>query len=110
MKEQIESKLKEIEANLKIYKTFSEGPGSQDDRNLVSFKMLFEMISLSALKEFAPEYVPEPETMAMVGMHLQQVTKYISIVGGKVIISPEYRALIAQRDEFLKNQKNGKLE
>lgn len=101
----IEEKLKEIETNLSIYQSFVNDPScTTEDKRVVSFKVLYDMMAFSALKEFAPGYRPAENTEYTMALGLKNVTNLVGVVDGKVIISPEYKHLLLQKEEFLKNQ------
>ena len=110
MKDVIEAKLKKMEDNLAIYNAYVKDPAhSQENRNLVSFKMLFDMMSFTALHELVPDYKPSNETMDSLAKGLGGTSGYVEVVDGKVNVSPAYRALMSQKDDYLKNKNNGKL-
>lgn len=105
MKEQIIEKMQEIEKNLSLYQAFINGSASEDDRKVVSFKVLYEMMAFSALHDLVPGYEPSTGTEYMMTTNgLKKMAGYADIKDDKVVISPEYRALLTQRDEFLKNK------
>jgi hypothetical protein len=107
MKEQLISKLQEIEKNLSLYQSFIDSGVSEDDRKVVSFKVLYEMMAFSALLEFVPEYVPASSTNYMMTSNgLKKLADYASVKDNKVAISPEYKKLLTERDAFLKSNKN----
>lgn len=101
----IEERLKEIETNLALYQKFVNDPNcSIEERRVVSFKVLYDMMSFSALREFAPDYKASDNTEFTMASGLKNITNLVSIQDGKVIISPEYSALLAQKEQYLKNQ------
>ena len=105
LQERIDSKLREIEESLTIYNAFIQDlRTSEEDRKVVTFKILYEMMAFMALSDFS-EYRPSQGTQFMLATGLKGATGYVSIVEGKVVISPAYREVLAQRDEFLKNNK-----
>ena len=106
MTEQITSKLKEIEKNLSLYQAFIE-TCSEDDRKVVSFKILYEMMAFSALQEFVPDYRPSDSTNYMMASNgLKKLADYAGVKENTVIISPEYKVLLKEKEQYLKNNKN----
>jgi hypothetical protein len=106
MKEQLTNKLQEIEKNLSLYQEFLN-TASEDDRKVISFKVLYEMMAFSTLQELVPDYVPSSGTSYMMTSNgLKKLADYASIKDDKVVISPEYKTLLKERDEFIKNRKN----
>ncbi len=105
LQERIDSKLIQIEADLATYNAYMNNPAtSDDDRKVVTFKMLFDMMAFTALQEFS-DYVPSPTTSFMMATGLKGATGYVTIKDNQVVISPEYKNLLSQRDEYLKNTK-----
>jgi hypothetical protein len=101
----IKERLKHIEDNLSIYnKYMNDTSNSEDNRKLVSFKALYEMMAFTALKEFAPDYKAEGTTEFTVAASLRNINDLVSVVDGKVLISPEYKMLLQQKEEYLKNK------
>lgn len=101
----IEEKLKEIETNLGLYQQFVNDPSCTiEEKRVVSFKVLYDMMAFSALREFAPDYRASENTEFTMASGLKNVTNLVGVRDGKVIISPEYRQLLLQKEEFLKNQ------
>lgn len=110
MREIIVGKLKKMEDNLAIYNAYTQNPlNSQENRNLVSFKILYEMMGFVALHELVPDYVPTNETMGSMTQGLAGTTGFVDIVDGKVVISPSYRTVLAQKEQYLKDKNNGKM-
>lgn len=107
MREQLISKLQEIEKNLSLYQAFIDSGVSEDERKVVSFKVLYEMMAFSALLEFVPDYVPTTSTNYMMTSNgLKTLASYAGVQDNKVVIMPEYRKLLADRDAFLKSNRN----
>ncbi len=107
LEETITERLKEMEKELAIYQAFVNAPTtSEDDRKVVSFKVLYEMMAFSAIQKFVPGYIPSNATFYMLTSNgLQKMAGYASIKDDKVTISPEYKTLLTQRDEYIKNNK-----
>lgn len=105
LQEKIDSRLIQIEADILTYSAYMNNPAtSEDDRKVVSFKVLFDMMAFTALQEFS-NYVPSPTTSFMMAAGLKGATGYVSVKDNQVVISPEYKTLLSQRDEYLKNTK-----
>lgn len=107
MEDKIVERLRKIESNIKAYNTFVNSPSSNvEDRKIVSFTLLYEMMAFKTLQEFAPgDYEPSETTELTVANALKDATNYVSINdNNNVVIAPEYKALLKQRDEWLKNK------
>lgn len=109
LKQQLSERVKQLENNLDVYTAYVNDPSNpEDDRKVVSFKLFYEMVSFSALVEFVPEYTPSHSTNMMMITGFKGVNNYVNVVDGKVVISPEYRELLKQKEAFLKqNIQNG---
>jgi len=104
MKEKIEARLKQLETDLALYNEFMNNPlNSVDDRKVVSFKAMFDMIALDSLAELA-EYKPLEATNAIM-QGLKGASEYVSVEDGKVIVSPMYKEVMKMKDEYIKNIK-----
>jgi hypothetical protein len=108
MKNNIIASIQRIEKDLEVYYKYINDPAtSKKDRSVVSFKLMNEMIALQTLSDLVPEYVPMSSTGTIMAQGLGGVAGYVSISEGKVVISSDFDAMIAQRDEFLKAKQNG---
>lgn len=106
MKEQILTKIKEIDNNLNVYQEFLK-TASEDDKKVVSYKVLHDMIAFSIYKELVPDYVPTVETnFALTAGGLNNLANYVSVIDDKVVISEEYKSVVKQQREFLKSKNN----
>jgi hypothetical protein len=105
MKEQLEARIKKLEADLALYNEFMNDPEKPlDDKKVVSFKVMFEMIAFDTLAEVL-QYKPlESTNVIMQG--LKGASEYVSVDGGKVVISPMYKEVMKMKDDYLKTIKN----
>lgn len=111
MREQIEARLKQIETNLAIYNRYVNNPAqSQANKQVVSFKLLFEMMAFSALHALVPDYVPSAETLITVSTHLGGTANLVDVVNGEVVISTAYQDLLSQQAAYTKQHNNGKVD
>lgn len=105
---EIKERLLEIETNLPIYNKATTDPSvSESDKKVIAFKVFYEMMAFSALKEFAPDYIPSQETEIQVAKGLKNTIDLVSVINGKVIVSPRYAEILSQRQNFL-NKQDGK--
>jgi hypothetical protein len=103
MIEQITAKLKEIEASLEVYFAFiNDKDHLPKDRSVVSFKFMNEMIAFETLRALVPGYVAKQQTGIIMAQGLGGVVGYVSIVDGKVVISPEYDRMLATKEAYMK--------
>lgn len=111
MNKNIEQELKNLETSIPIYSNaVSDKSISEKDRRLISFKLLYEMISFSTLKEFITDYVPSSNIELILAEGLRNTKDLVEIQDGKIKISSEYDNLLKQREEFLKNNNNDKVD
>ena len=104
MKEKIEARLKQLETDLALYNEFMNNTlNSVEDRKVVSFKVMFDMVAFDSLAELV-EYKPlESTNVIMQG--LKGASEYVSVADGKVTISPMYKEVMKMKDEYIKNIK-----
>ncbi len=108
MKDEIIKRLKEIEATLGVYYSATLDPSfPPDDKGVVSFKMMYEMIAFSTLIELVPEYKQNPATEFLIAQSLKNMKNLVNVQGGKIVVSQEYKDLLKHKDDFLKTQGNG---
>lgn len=104
LEDKIYARLKEIEENLTIYDIFIKNPTvSDDDRKVVSFRLLYEMMAFMELKEHS-DYEPKESTMVLLSSGLKGTIDYVNIKDRKVVISPEYRVLLKQKEDYMKTK------
>ena len=103
MKEIILESIKQKEKDLELYYAFINDLNvSKQDRSVVSFKLMNEMIALQTLNDLVPEYSPAPSTGIIMAQGLGGVAGYVSILDNKVTISEDYAVMLSRKDEYLK--------
>lgn len=110
MRDLIEHRLQEIEKNLGIYNAYLNNPANtEDNRKVVSFKVLYEMMAFTSIHALVPDYKPKAETVVTLTAGLAGTSGYVDVVNDQVVISPAYNMILAQKAEYLKNNKDGKV-
>ncbi len=103
MRDIIENRLKQIEKNLGIYNAYAQDPSNtEDNRKVVSFKILYEMMAFTSIHALVPEYEPSVETIKTLTNGLANTSGFVDVVEDKVVISPAYHAIVAQTAEYIK--------
>ena len=104
MKEQLEARIKKLETDLALYNDFMNDPEKPlDDKKVVSFKVMFDMIAFDTLAEVL-QYKPLESTNAIM-QGLKGASEYVSVEDGKVVISPAYKEVMKMKEEYLKTIK-----
>lgn len=98
----IEERISELEKNVEVYNNFVNDPSSlEDDKKVVAFKLFYDMVACSTLSEL----IGAPSKFALATGFIG-VAKYVDVVGGKVVISAEYKEMLKMKNDFLTNNKN----
>ena len=105
LKEKLTSRLKEIEDNLHIYNAFLADPNTdKEEKKAVNFRVFYDMMSFESLRSFVPEYQSTMETAFLLARGLQGAADYVTVQGGKVVISPDYKTVLEQKENYLKSK------
>lgn len=106
----IVERLQQIENDLPIYNSAIEDSStSPTDRQVISFKLMYEMIAFSELSVYAKEFKPKESTQILVTKALRDTAKLVNIVDNKIQVSSTFNDLLKQREAFLKAKTDGKL-
>ena len=105
LKQKLENLVETLEKDVELYNQFINNPESSvDDRKVVSFKLMYEMIALNSLAK-AIDY-PLKNTTSAIMLGLKGASEYVSVVNGKVEVLPAFKEVLKMKDDFLKAQKN----
>ncbi len=97
MREQLIEELQKIEANMEVYYRYTKDPAvERKNKSVVSFKLLNDLLAFEAIRKFVPDYKQSENTGTMLAQGLNQVVKFVSVVEGQVVISPEYDAVLKE--------------
>jgi hypothetical protein len=104
LKEKLNLRIKELEKDVTLYSEFVKDTSKlPDERKVVSFKLMFEMIALTSLADLA-DYTPSTGVSDVLE-GLSGAADYVSVQDGKVVISPLYSEILKMKDQFLQNTK-----